>query len=141
MIGLRGNGRGDLSSVYCTGTSLKYGAYVHRTPPNTPLGKLGAPRWRELLMPDLLAEVACGGVSTAAVSAALNPVDVIKTRRISPTHSTAHGTHGASHTHEATCSLLFPGEFRLHLANKIRPLKVAVQERRRPWSMATALRL
>ena len=32
-------------------------------------------------MPDLLAEVACGGVSTAAVSAALNPVDVIKTRR------------------------------------------------------------
>ena len=33
------------------------------------------------MMPDLLAEVACGGVSTAAVSAALNPVDVIKTRR------------------------------------------------------------
>ena len=33
------------------------------------------------MMPDLLAEIACGGVSTAAVSAALNPVDVIKTRR------------------------------------------------------------
>ena len=65
----------------------------------SPLGKLGAPRWRELLMPDLLAEVACGGVSTAAVSAALNPVDVIKTRRISPTHSTAHTAHTARPTH------------------------------------------
>ena len=32
-------------------------------------------------MPDLLREIACGGVSTAAVSAVLNPVDVTKTRR------------------------------------------------------------
>ena len=30
---------------------------------------------------DLIAEVACGGISTATVSAALNPVDVVKTRR------------------------------------------------------------
>ena len=77
MIGLRGNGRSDLSSEWRT-LHLLLGRC---SPPNTPLGKLGAPRWRGLVMPDLLAEVACGGVSTAAVSAALNPVDVIKTRR------------------------------------------------------------